>query len=187
MSAGTVRPAQEDDQRGWHRPEQRDRFCDLYREQKPRLTRFFQVKLGSRADADELAQETLARFFRSAPADTLAPAGYLVRIAQNLMKDRACRNATLLEQRTIPLQEGFLEVASIDPYREAEARQGLAQWREILHHLPAETLEIFILNRVDGHSYRAIADRLGVPLWQVQKHMLRAIRHVKRKREERDE
>jgi RNA polymerase sigma factor (sigma-70 family) len=187
MSAKAARAVRNDTQHGWHRPDQRDIFCDLYREQKPRLTRFFQRKIGSQADAEDMAQETLARFFRSAPVDTVAPVGYLVRIAQNLVRDRAGRNATLLDQKSIPFEDGSHETASIDPHREAETRESLAQWRAILHDLPPETLEIFILNRVEEYSYRAIAQQRAIPLWQVQKHMLKAIRHVTRKREERDE
>lgn len=154
-------------------------FADFYRQEKPRLVRFFNRQLGNQADADDLSQETLARFVKVAPLPALSsPRAYLTRIATNLLRDHAARGSTRLSQRSTALDEGLHTPAAIDPYQEVQSRQELARWTEILQRLKPRTLEIFLLNRVEGYSYRQIAIDLGVPLWVVQKHMLKALRHI---------
>lgn len=140
--------------------------------------RFFARKLGNAQEADDLAQETLARFYRSAPHETLmTPEAYLTRIATNMLKDRADHSATRIALRSVPVDDRDCP-DEIDPLRELAGRQELARWRAILSALPAQTLDIFSLNRIEGYSYREIASDKGLPLWVVQKHMLKAIRHI---------
>lgn len=155
------------------------RFADLYRREKPRLMRFFARKLGSRIEADDMAQETLARFFRSAPhGELVSPEAYLTRIATNMLQDRAAHGATRVALRSVPLEPGLALSDGLDPHREVAAQQEVARWRAILSQLPPLTLEIFSLNRIEGYSYREIATDKGLPLWAIQKHMLKAIRLI---------
>jgi RNA polymerase sigma factor (sigma-70 family) len=156
-----------------------DTFQAIYRDERPRLLRYFLYKLGNRADADDLANETMTRYLGAAPtASITTPRAYLTRIATNLLRDRAERGSTKLAQLSVPLDEGLNRAAGLDPHREVESRQELERWKAILLQLPARTLEIFLLNRVEGISYREIAAELGLPLWMIQKHMLKAIRHI---------
>ena len=53
----------------------------------------------------------------------------------------------------------------------------------VLLLLPEPTLRVFLANRVHGLSYRRIAKRYRMPLWQVRRHMLRAIRRIDRYRD----
>ena len=55
--------------------------------------------------------------------------------------------------------------------------------RAVLLSLPEPTLRVFLASRVHGLSYRRIAKRYRMPLWQVRRHMLRAIRHIDRHRD----
>jgi len=159
-------------------------FTDFYRREKPRLMRFFTRKLGNPADADEFSQETLTRFVRAAPHPSLgSPRAYLTRIATNLLRDHAERGSTRLSRQLTLLEDGVNAISTLDPHRDAQSRQELDRWTAILQQLPPRTLEIFLLNRVEGCSYRQIASDLGEPLWVVQKHMLKAIRLIDRQRE----
>ena len=154
-------------------------FADLYRREKPRLLRFFFRKLGNKAEADDLAQETLARFFKATGRiDVATPEAYLTRIATNMLRDRAALGATALARACVPLDDGIEIADPFDPHRTAAGRQSIARWQRILSGLPPLTLDIFLLNRVEGHSYRDIASIKDLPLWAVQKHMLKAIRHI---------
>jgi len=60
-----------------------------------------------------------------------------------------------------------------DPARTEKARAALVR-------MPKRTLDIFIASQVEGLSYVEIAKREGLFLWQVRRHMLRAIRIVTR-------
>jgi DNA-directed RNA polymerase specialized sigma24 family protein len=46
--------------------------------------------------------------------------------------------------------------------------------------MPSRTRAIFIASQVEGLSYAEIARREGLFLWQVRRHMLRAIRIIAR-------
>lgn len=164
------------------------RFPDFYRKEKPRLMRFFTRQLGNPTDADELAQETFTRFVRAAPVQALAsPQAYLTRIATNLLRDFIERGSTLLSRRSSLLDDDVELIAPVDTHREIQARQDLSRWTLILNQLEPKTLDIFLRNRVEGQTYVEIAQELGVPLWVVQKQMLKAIKHVIAHREANDD
>lgn len=164
------------------------RFPEFYKKEKPRLMRFFTRQLGNQADADELAQEVFTRFVRAAPVQALeSPQAYLTRIATNLLRDFVARGSTLLSRRSTLLDDDLELVATSDTHRETQARQDLSRWKLILGQLNPETLDIFLRNRVEGQTYVEIARELDVPLWMVQKHMLKAIKHVVAHREANDD
>ena len=52
----------------------------------------------------------------------------------------------------------------------------------VLDGLPANTVEIFLLNQRDGRSYKEISDLLGLSQRRVRQHMRRAIAHIAARR-----
>ena len=158
-------------------------FRDLYREEAPALVRYFRRQLGSADEAEDLAQEALTHFLRISPATRIqTPQAYLRRIASNLLQDRAERGSTRISRMSVPLIEGLDQPAPSDQHRELVGRQELEHFDEILRQLKPRTLEIFLLSRVDGYSYKEIAGRLGMTLFGVKFHMLKAIGHIDRHR-----
>lgn len=162
------------------------RFREIYQQETPGLLRFFRRHLASAEEATDLAQETMLRYLRAAPETAITtPQAYLRRIATNLLRDRAERSSTRLSQMSVPLIEGLDKAADFDPHRELEGRQDIERWTRILERLKPRTLEVFLLSRVDGHTYEEIGSRLGISVWSVQRHMSKAIDHIaqNRKRE----
>jgi len=158
-------------------------FRDLYREEAPALVRFFRKKLGSTDEAEDLAQEALTHFFKVSPATRIeTPQAYLKRIATNLLRDRAERGSTRISRASVPLDEGLAQPAPFDQHRELVGRQELDHFNQILRQLKPRTLEIFLLSRIDGYTYKEIAGRLGVTVFSVKFHMLKAIGHIDRHR-----
>lgn len=158
---------------------------DLYEAERPWLVRFFKRQVGPilRDEADDLAHETVVRFLRVAPTTKMiTPQAYLRRIAINLVRDRAERGTTRLAQISVPLVEGLHRPIDFDPHRELEAREELAHYEAVLRQLRPRTLEVFLLSRVDGYSYKEIATRLGISVWSVKRDMLKAIAHLDRNR-----
>jgi RNA polymerase sigma factor (sigma-70 family) len=154
-------------------------FDAIYRSEVPGLMRFFRRRLGSYDEADDLAHEALTRFLRVSPATRIAtPQAYLRRIATNLLRDRAERASTRLSEVSVPLMEGLDHPTEYDQHRELEGRQELAHYTTILRELKPKTLEIFLLSRVDGFTYKEIAAKVGMSVWGVKRQMLKAIAHV---------
>jgi len=161
-------------------------FRELYRDEAPALVRFFRRRIRSREEAEDLAQEALARFLRASPATQIqTPQAYLKRIAINLLRDRAERGSTRLAEISVPLIEGLDQPGQCDPHRELVGRQELAHFDEVLRLLKPRTVEIFLLSRVDGYTYKEIAAKLGMTLFGVKWHMLKAIGHIDQHRRNR--
>jgi RNA polymerase sigma factor (sigma-70 family) len=161
-------------------------FDGLYRQEVPTLVRFFRRRIGSQDEAEDLAQEALARFLKVSPATAVhTPQAYLRRIATNLLRDRADRASTKLTDLSVPLDEGMDQPAFADQHRELVGRQELDHFGEVLAQLKPRTLEIFLMSRVDGYTYKEIASALGMTLFGVKWHMLKAIGHIDQHRRSR--
>lgn len=149
----------------------------IYRDEFSRLQCFFAKNVGRDA-ASDLAQEVFARACAS-PAFALAdnPAGYLRRMAVNLLIDHFRRRqtrGTLWEYR-----EGA------DGRCEADQEHALLgqdlDWlmTRALGELPRRTREIFRLNRFEQKSYREIREELGISLSAVDYHMMKALSRLR--------
>ncbi len=65
-----------------------------------------------------------------------------------------------------------------DPSDALQARQRLQHFERALANLPATQRRCLIMFHVDGHSYRVIADKMGVPMGTVCTWVARARRQV---------
>jgi RNA polymerase sigma-70 factor (ECF subfamily) len=154
-------------------------FDAFYRAQHDRLFHFFRRKVG-RDEAPDLVQEAFTCVLRSGAFDRLEnPNGYLTRTARNLMINRArtwhrkgCMLYPLDEARDAPLA----------PEQEwkIEGRELRAAYRRALLALPPRTRRIFLMHRLKGMSYRAIAEQLSVGDKGVEYHMMRALARCRR-------
>ena len=120
-------------------------------------------------------QEVFARAAGSEQRHSLAnPGGFLRRIAQILLIDRARR------QRLNPaLFFSFQEEsdAASPPQQEwnMEADDLLRLYEEAVDAMPPKTRRVFLMHRVDELSYREIHECLGISIATVEYHMMRAL------------
>lgn len=150
----------------------------LYREQAPRLLRFFLRRSGQH-DAGDLVQEAFLRFARAQNDRQEAvrqPEAYLSQVATNLLRNRA-RAAF---HRTIAVPQEALEAVAdpTDLGATLETRDTLNRMRAAMTKLSPRTREIFLSHRLDGATYAEIADRLGLSIKGVEWHMTKALRHL---------
>lgn len=137
------------------------------------LVQWLRRKLGNAGDADDLAQDTYIRMAGAATMPQPEEARpYLVQIAKNLMID-------LHRRRT--LEAAYAEALASIPEQVApshettmEVLQTLAAIDSALGKLPEKVRETFFLSQFDGETYSAIAERLGIAVATVRKHMMTA-------------
>lgn len=122
--------------------------------------------LGSRADADDLTQETYARAFASLHrfAGRSAARTWLLSIAR-----RVCADAVRAAVRGRAVDRSGLHstAAPVDP---AEA----ASVRAVLATLDAERREAFVLTQIVGLSYAEAADVCACPVGTIRSRVARA-------------
>lgn len=133
-------------------------------------------RLNNRADAADLAQDTFVRVMlaRSAPA-LREPRHYLATVARGLVID-------LYRHRS--LEQAYLEALALKPelYEpSAETRalilDTLLTIDRMLDGLGARTRAIFLAVQLDGLSYEKAAERVGVSVSTVRKHLARGLMH----------
>jgi RNA polymerase sigma factor (sigma-70 family) len=140
-----------------------------------KLRRLLRSRGRSVDDTDDLIQEAFLRLQIYCRDHTVDKAeAFLVRTALNLSADQ-----TRHEQR-VTFEHGLLETLPlIDPAPTpdvAYARQKrLQHWKEGILNLSPRQREVFLLNRLEGHSFPQIAARLGITLSMVEKHAAKAV------------
>lgn len=143
----------------------------LYREHHGWLHAWLSRKLGNAFDAADLAHDTFVRLLNRKSGDELQgePRALLVHVAKGLVIDRWRRqeieHAYLdaianLPETCIPSEETRLMVL-----------ESLGRIESMLRDLPEKTREIFLLAQLDGLKYGEIADKTGVALITVKRHM----------------
>jgi RNA polymerase sigma-70 factor (ECF subfamily) len=167
------------------------RVAELFREHNRALLAFLQCRLGSLADAQELAQEAYLRMLTlEHPEQIDSLRAFLFRIAANLAVDRL-RMRRLREARGTgepvesaePVPE--LHLAPV-PERHVAAAE---QWRELqaaLRELPPKTSRAFVLHAIEGRDFEAIARTMKLSARMVRYHVTRALAHCRARVEERE-
>lgn len=150
----------------------------LYRAHHDGLVRFIRRRVQSER-AHDVVQRVfcrLAGLTEHEQQGIVAPAAYLRRAANNMLRDDARQDA----RRSSSLHFGEDEVAlrSADQVAALEARDRLRHLETALLRLKPRTREIFLAHRVDGYSYAEIATRTGLSIKTVEMHMTRAIAYL---------
>ncbi|MGF7148951.1 RNA polymerase sigma-70 factor (ECF subfamily) [Sphingomonas zeicaulis] len=150
----------------------------LYRDEAPRLRRFFRRQTRQTEDAPDLVQRCFARLIAIGDKGSIArPRAYLSRIALNLVRDDARAKARHADVILLPGAEAH---SSTDPHGQLEARDMLARIDDAMLALPERTREIFMAHRFDDLTYNEIAEQTGLSVKTVEKHMSRALAALNR-------
>lgn len=150
------------------------------------LVRYLRTCTHSYQDAEDAAQESLARLLRyrnSQPPAAWKP--LLFRIASNVVhdhhrhqKNNPCRYPVPLEDvaQRIPDQQA-------GPERSVEDRRRLQKLLATIEHLPPKCRQVFLLSRFHAMSNQAIAERCGISVRMVEKQISKALATCRRRLE----
>jgi RNA polymerase sigma factor (sigma-70 family) len=152
-------------------------FEAAFRAHHDSLIQFLRRRVGSDADARDIAQEAYLRLFRYRENQDLGSLKALVfRIASNLlgMRSRTARARHSNEHR--PLEE-TLELPAGDPSPEQHvyAEQRLDRLMQVIERLPTKCQQVFVLSRFHDMNYPEIAVRCGIGVKMVEKHIAHAL------------
>lgn len=146
--------------------------CDNHTE----LLNFFRGRVAKSQDAADLAQESWTRLMRYRHVQSPTSLRHLLFcIARNLLNTHW--RWSRLHQIEQPTDFSELDVASEapDPERQLQARRQLEQLEAAVADLPPKCRTVFLLSRVEGLSNRQVAERCGISVKMVEKHLARAI------------
>ena len=146
----------------------------LYREHYSWLKGWIRRRLDCDQQAGDLAQDTFVRVLGQRRQDTLRqPRAYLSSIARHILVDLFRRRS--IEQAYLQTLSHQEEATHISPEQYHQIVETLLEIDTMLDAFGARTREIFLLVQLDGLSYVAIGQRLGVSTTTVRKHYIRAL------------
>jgi RNA polymerase sigma factor (sigma-70 family) len=132
------------------------------------------------ADTEDLVQEVFVRLAQRADLAAVTQIeGYLFQTAANLLRDRARRAAVRGPVCRDAEFSGDDEV--ITPERVLQGKETLERAIAALHELPERTRMVFVLHRFEELSYAEISQRARISPSAVEKHMMKAMAHLKRR------
>ena len=151
----------------------------LYETYAPELHGFARRRVG-RQEAEDIVQDTYLHLLQRGTAATLEhPRPYLYRIAANLAVDFARK--TRVRLRYLSEETEFFCSAEGPANLDGAgcAVLHLQRLKTTLAELPEICREAFLLNRVEGLSRIEIAQKFGVSVRTIDRHMVRALAHLR--------
>jgi RNA polymerase sigma factor (sigma-70 family) len=129
------------------------------------------------AATEDLLHDTFARIIASESWREIdSPAGFAIRTARNVVYDGLRRQQVVSIEFVADVGALGLVDDQADPEQTLVARDELRRLRAIVEALPAQQRRVFTLRKVYGMSPQAIADRLGLSVSTVEKHLVKAVR-----------
>jgi RNA polymerase sigma-70 factor (ECF subfamily) len=138
--------------------------------------------VGTKADLDDLVQETFVRMVRGLPSWRADQpfAHWLLRIATNVGRDSFRRQAVRRRWTAPPGDPDESPVAdAIDPAPDPAARLAHEEVKALLAHLSPDERTILTLHHLEGWGLAEIAARCGWTLTATKLRAWRARRHLR--------
>lgn len=155
--------------------DERTKIKSHYLGQREALLRFLTRHTRDPDVAQELLQETWLRVAQGSSATVSNPRGYLFQIASNLAIDyfrtekrRLLRTEEIDALLVIPDDGPGPETVAVD-------RSELSVITHALDEMPERRRSILLMSRVEGLTYRTIADHFGVSTRTVEFEIVRAL------------
>jgi RNA polymerase sigma factor (sigma-70 family) len=154
----------------------------LAREAQPlrqSLVRYFAHRLRDRSDVEDLVQEVFARIVARDSTSRIEHLGrYMYQTAGSVLSDYARRRSARRFESHIEFNPEIH--GDVEPGAEniLIGREDLQTVTAALLSLPERTRTIFVLRRLEGVRCRDVARQLGISESAVEKHMIRAVRHL---------
>jgi RNA polymerase sigma-70 factor (ECF subfamily) len=160
-----------------------DALVQTYLAKRSNLVRLFAARTGSRAAAEDLAQELFLKLAEGPPVEVLGdPEALLYRMALNLMLDRI-RGETRSAARDAAWRGATRawttgeEIADEPPADEAVAsRERLRRLVDAVAGLPPQMQRAFRLHKLEGLTHAQTARAMGLSVKSVEKHVSAALK-----------
>jgi RNA polymerase sigma factor (sigma-70 family) len=143
------------------------------------LTRYFARHVSDQSEIDDLIQDVFLRIVKRGGSYRLDNFdGYVFETAASVLADRFRRRRVRHTDQHLSFDPDLHGGVDLGPDAVLAGRDALRRTTIVLMDLPERTRTVFVLRRLEGQSYREISLRLGLSVSAVEKHMLRAVRHL---------
>lgn len=153
-----------------------EKFSKLFAESRQALLQYIRRFVRSSETAKEIVQEAFLRTYRERES-IITPRAFLFSTARNLAANEI-RHRRAVERDTLASSDEVPEYESLESGLLRDERNRLIQ--QAIDRLPPQCRAAFTLRVFHECSYREVADRLGISVKTVEKHISRGIRETNR-------
>lgn len=157
---------------------------ETYRGFYGEILHFLRKRTDNPSDAADMAQDVFTQWLDHRDHSLIEqPRAYLFQMARNLLRDHWRRQK--VRQTVNVEQHESVDIEHNDeknePLEAAQRLQHLQQLKEVLAELSPKRREALMLHRFEGLSQAQIAERMGVSVSMVEKHIAFALLHCKQR------
>lgn len=143
---------------------------------KTSLTRYVATFFVSREDVEDTVQEIYVQALSSERREEIrSPEAYLFRVARNIAINKKKRQSKIFFENLGQFEEALGADDAPSLFDQVYGRQKLKALNEAIEALPPQCRKVFLMQRMDGLSYKEIAGRLGISTRTVEKHLEKAL------------
>lgn len=147
-------------------------YNSLYHQKIEKLRNFVYYKCGDLDLAEDIAQESFVKLWTNCATVILESAvGFLFTVANRLFIDQTRSRKVRLKFEKEPVKTSNTE----DPYHALRTEEFREVLEKTISDLPEGQREVFLLNRIEGHTYKEIAEMLEISSTAVEKRMSKAL------------
>ncbi len=152
----------------------KEKFTINFNENYPRLCRVLRYMLGDLSLAQDIAQETLLRFYQQNNQDlsTVEIRAWLFRVAHNLALNEIAKRQTKI--KFFDRVASFFKPKPLDPQKNLENQEQAKELADLLKLLPEDQRLTLLLREQEEMSYQEIAKVLNVSESKVKVDIFRA-------------
>ena len=158
-------------------------LAESLREFYTQILHFLRKRTDNASDAADMTQDVFAQWLGYQDrAKVEQPRAFLFQMARNLLRDHWRRQQVRHSAHAEPPEHDAepLSDERDDPMLAAQRLQRLEQLKAVLAELSPRRREALMLHRFEGLSQAQIAQRMGISVSMVEKHIAVALLHCKR-------
>lgn len=156
--------------------------AEYFRECYAQILQFLRKRTDNASDAADMTQDVFTQWLGYQDRSKVEqPRAFLFQVARNLLRDHWRRQQVrqAVHPHTVEHAPEPLSDEKDDPMAAVQRLQRLAQLKAVLDKLSPRRREALMLHRFEGLSQVQIAERMGISVSMVEKHIAFALLHCK--------
>jgi RNA polymerase sigma-70 factor (ECF subfamily) len=159
--------------------ERRHALAALAQRYTSALSRYFERRVGDKAEAADLVQDVFVRIARLPDLSSIEkPDRYLFATAASALRDNGRRGAVRQRGGHDAFDEALHGADTLTPERIVAGKQAVARFQAALRDLPERTRDVFVLRVFDGMKMDVVARAIGISKRAAEKHYAKAMVHL---------
>ncbi len=141
------------------------------------LRRYISRFVRRRHDIEDVVQEAFLRAYKTEKRRNIEqPKSFLFKIAHNVAVTELTRKSTQIMDYIADFEDLVVIDTEANAEEEVIAKQTIGIHCEAVAQLPEQCRRVYLMRKVHGMSHKEIANRLGIAVSTVEKHLAKGVR-----------